>query len=117
MCPMCSGKEILVADIYDGYSVEIDAELGEMTIWQGDTCLTTVPINYCPKCGEKMNKEVLDQIPTVDAVPVIKCKDCKYGDWDNESADALICTRTHDGFWRSSNDFCSFGKPKNKKED
>lgn len=53
ICPMCSGKEILVADIYDGYSVEIDAELGEMTVWQGDTCLTTIPINCCPKCGEK----------------------------------------------------------------
>ena len=50
--------------------------------------------------------------PTVDAVPVVRCKDCKFGDWDSEPDDAMVCMRTKDGFWRSGNDFCSYGERK-----
>ena len=54
----------------------------------------------------------LNSAPTIDAVPVVRCKDCKFGDWDSESHDAMVCMRTKDGFWRSGNDFCSFGERK-----
>lgn len=54
----------------------------------------------------------LREAPTVDAVPVVRCKDCKFGDWDSEPNDAMVCMRTKDGFWRSGNDFCSFGERK-----
>ena len=50
--------------------------------------------------------------PTIDAVPIVRCKDCKFGDWDSEPHDAMVCMRTKDGFWRSGNDFCSFGEQK-----
>ena len=50
--------------------------------------------------------------PTIDAVPVVRCKDCKFGDWDSDPDDAMVCMMTKDGFWRSGNDFCSFGKRK-----
>ena len=50
--------------------------------------------------------------PTVDAVEVVRCRECKFGDWDSEPDDAMVCMRTKDGFWRSGNDFCSFGKRK-----
>ena len=46
------------------------------------------------------------------AVPVVRCKDCKFGDWDSEPNDAMVCMRTKDGFWRSGNDFCSYGEQK-----
>ena len=49
---------------------------------------------------------------TVDAVEVVRCRDCKFGDWDSEPDDAMVCMRTKDGFWRSGNDFCSLGKRK-----
>ena len=55
---------------------------------------------------------ILREAPTVDAVEVVRCKDCKFGDWDSEPNDAMVCMRTKDGFWRSGNDFCSFGKRK-----
>ena len=55
---------------------------------------------------------ILREAPTVDAVPVVRCKDCKFGDWDSEPNDAMVCMRTKDGFWRSGNDFCSFGERK-----
>ena len=54
----------------------------------------------------------IDNAPTIDAVPVVRCKDCKFGDWDSEPNDAMVCMRTKDGFWRSGNDFCSYGERK-----
>ena len=54
-CPICSGRKILTQDCDNGYSVEVDAECGEMSIWQGDTCLTVISIDYCPHCGAKMD--------------------------------------------------------------
>ena len=54
----------------------------------------------------------LNSAPTIDAVPVVRCQDCKFGDWDSEPNDAMVCMRTKDGFWRSGNDFCSYGKRK-----
>ena len=50
--------------------------------------------------------------PTVDAVEVVRCRECKFGSWDSEPDDAMVCVRTNDGFWRSGNDFCSRGKRK-----
>ena len=55
---------------------------------------------------------ILREAPTVDAVEVVRCRDCKFGDWDSEPNDAMVCMRTKDGFWMSGNDFCSFGKRK-----
>ena len=55
-------------------------------------------------------EEWLNFAPTIDAVPVVRCRDCKFGDWDSEPNDAMVCMRTKDGFWRSGNDFCSYGE-------
>ena len=54
-CPVCSGRKDLFQDCYDGYSIEVDAEQEEMSIWQGDACLAVISINYCPNCGAKMD--------------------------------------------------------------
>ena len=55
---------------------------------------------------------ILQEAPTVDAVEVVRCRNCKYGDWDSKPDDAIVCMRTKDGFWRSGNDFCSYGERK-----
>ena len=55
---------------------------------------------------------IIRDAPTIDAVPVVRCKDCTFGDWDSNPDDAMVCMRTKDGFWRSGNDFCSFGEQK-----
>lgn len=52
------------------------------------------------------------EAPTVDAVEVVRCRECKFGSWDSEPDDAMVCVRTNDGFWRSGNDFCSRGERK-----
>ena len=56
-------------------------------------------------------KQIADA-PTVDAVEIIRCRECKFGSWDSEPDDAMVCVRTNDGFWRSGNDFCSRGERK-----
>ena len=53
--------------------------------------------------------EIADEL-TVDAVPVVRCKDCKYGDYDSKPNGAMVCLRTNDGFWRKETDFCSYGE-------
>ena len=54
-CPVCLGQEVLTQDCDNGYSVEVDAYAREMTVWQGDTCLAAISIDYCPNCGAKMD--------------------------------------------------------------
>lgn len=58
---------------------------------------------------ERVN-DVLDYAPTVDAVVVTRCKDCKYGSYDSKPNGAMVCLRTNDGFWRKETDFCSYGE-------
>ena len=56
---------------------------------------------------------ILENAPTVDAVRVTRCKDCKYSSYDSKPDGAMVCLRTKDGFWRKETDFCSYGTPKN----
>ena len=56
--------------------------------------------------------KLVKQIDSGKLVEVVRCKDCKYGDWDSKPDDAMVCMRTKDGFWRSGNDFCSYGERK-----
>lgn len=42
------------------------------------------------------------------AEPIVRCKDCKYWDVDN---DVGFCTRTEDCDW-NADDFCSRGERK-----
>ena len=37
--------------------------------------------------------DMISNVPTVDAVEVVQCKDCKFGDWDSEPDDAIVCTK------------------------
>lgn len=53
--------------------------------------------------------ELIDEQPTVDAVPVIRCKDCKYNIW-SESIDDWYCSESGLVRFRHANDFCSRAK-------
>ena len=68
-------------------------------------------------CKSFAHRDSLKNAPTVDAVAVVRCRDCKFGDWDSEPDDAMVCMRTKDGFWRSGNDFCSYGERKDDGSD
>ena len=68
---------------------------------------------------------ILREAPTVDAVPVVRCRDCKYwGDEDGklQDSDGALCARCtvhnylidgrHTGWCPTENDFCSYGERK-----
>ena len=94
----------------------IDADRLNKPIYAEEDNITGSGMSYDEICGYNDGIDIawnkIDQAPTIDAVPVVRCKDCKFGDWDSEPNDAMVCMRTKDGFWRSGNDFCSFGKRK-----
>ena len=56
-------------------------------------------------------QEVLDAQPTVDAVPVVRCKDCKcWTEWSNGTGS---CSRfALDWIGTDADDFCSMGERK-----
>lgn len=56
------------------------------------------------------------KLPAADVAPVVRCKDCKYGDYDSRPDGAMVCLRTKDGFWRKETDFCSYGERKDNDE-
>ena len=56
------------------------------------------------------------KLPAADVAPVVRCKGCKYGDYDSKPDGAMVCLRTKDGFWRKETDFCSYGERKDNDE-
>lgn len=55
--------------------------------------------------------EAITEQPTVDAVEVVRCKDCKHCgcEWDEDKED-MACSRTDGMTFIKPNDFCSFGE-------
>lgn len=66
------------------------------------------------QCGwaeiEAVQSDYIERLPAADVAPVVRCKDCKYGDYDSKPDGAMVCLRTKDGFWRKETDFCSYGE-------
>ena len=50
--------------------------------------------------------------PTIDAVPVIRCKDCKYWIRDRKNHQAGDCLMLVPEAWVYEHDFCSYGERK-----
>lgn len=53
--------------------------------------------------------DLVDSIPTVDAVPVVRCKDCKYRD-GTPGQPNILCAQMHE------DDFCSYGECREGKD-
>ena len=62
--------------------------------------------------AKRLIRHVLTAAPAADVAPVVRCKDCKFGDYDSKPDGAMVCLRTKDGFWRKETDFCSYGERK-----
>ena len=52
----------------------------------------------------------LDKFPTIDAVPVVRCRECKYCDPENYHCDHPMGTAAP--LRRKPDDFCSYGDRK-----
>ena len=65
------------------------------------------PLETC--FSERDVVDMLESAPTVEAVPVVRCKDCK---WLYDKMDDYCC-RSHRGLVRiCENSFCSYGEQK-----
>ena len=90
-------------------------------------------ISYMDECSKESRFRVyygyaesfINAAQTVDAVPVVRCRDCKYwGDEDGklQHSDGVLFARCkahnylidgrHTGWCPTDNDFCSYGKRK-----
>ena len=52
----------------------------------------------------------ISEAPTVDAVPVVRCRECKHCDPENHHCDHHMGTAAP--LRRKPDDFCSYGEPK-----
>lgn len=70
------------------------------------------------RCFDYVDAEDIDNAPTVDAVPVVRCKDCMHYDLG-------VCLKiysdgnVHTEAWQSRKpeDFCSYGERKDDKHE
>ena len=56
-------------------------------------------------------KYMLDKMPTIDAVSVVRCRECKHCDPENHHCDHHMSTAAP--LKRKPDDFCSYGERKN----
>ena len=54
----------------------------------------------------------IEEMPTIDAVPVVRCKDCKYGEVDDADFPAQYLCKHNGADWNDENHFCSYGERK-----
>lgn len=90
-------------------------------------------MSYMDECSKESRfrvyygyaKSFINDAPTIDAVPVVRCRECKYwGDEDGklQRSDGVLFARCkihnylldgrHTGWCPTENDFCSYGERK-----
>ena len=75
-----------------------------------DDCQHTKDIIHAISFDKIDNTKYIEKMPTIDAVKVIRCKDCKHG---TEKDGYIQCDQDmDDGANWDKNDFCSYGKRK-----
>ena len=75
-------------------------------------------VSYIDECSQESGfrvyygyaKSFIDDAPTIDAVPVIRCRECKHCDPENHHCDHHMGTAAP--LRRKPDDFCSYGERK-----
>ncbi len=61
--------------------------------------------------------DLIDSVPTADAVPVVRCKDCIHGFFHNSSGGMYCCTSPAGLSLETPNSFCCYGERKEEPND
>ena len=86
----------------------IDADMADVgIIYDKDNELMQV---YAVREYTKRQKAFLDKFPTIDAVSVVRCRECKHCDPENHHCDHHMGTAAP--LRRKPDDFCSYGERK-----
>lgn len=107
MLSMQEGAEVLTVRLIDADALDLAfaemrfSTVGKLKHWgdREDWCLH----------GEEI-EELIESAPTIDAVPVVRCKDCKYYKPDEYECGCdygLPCVK--------ADDFCSYGERRTDK--
>ena len=109
-CPFCGGKDSgILTTSYDGYWFAVFCE---NCMAQTRKCRQEKDAveAWNRRAGEE-DKHVtdLDKFPTIDAVPAIRCRECKQGEvYDPDCADQYYC---HAGCgWNNGDFYCAYGE-------
>ena len=85
----------------------IDANAMIREIWE-----MTVQPEWC----KTLTETIIRNQPTVDAVPVIRCRDCKHGTPCRfYESTWYVCTRNNVGIDMNADDYCSRAERKDEK--
>ena len=97
-------KLIYVEDLYEAFcNTFYPDELRKMFVFGND-------VHKVASFFGKKSKELIENAPAVDAVEVVRCKDCKHRA-DELDCGNYLCNRKMIGMVRP-NDFCSFAERK-----
>ena len=91
----------------------IDADIftSELDFAEADVC-EEFPDSYCEfGFSREKIRELLRDIPTVDAVPVVRCRECKYR-FKNNGHNKDGCPIIDANIWMDDDDFCNHGERK-----
>ena len=94
-------------------AIDVDVFESVLDYADSDVCEES-PDGYCSfGFSREKIKELLRDIPTVDAVPVVRCKDCVNGTGfvNKQGAEYVDCV-LDDYSVRKPTDYCSYGKLK-----
>ena len=70
-------------------------------------------LGLCRVIMEDDFKKAIKNMPKgiiVDAVEVVRCKDCKYGEVDDAGLPTQYLCNYHGADWNDENHFCSYGE-------
>ena len=86
-----------------------------------DKLIDFIDVGHLRHSGELCYSETevanrLLHAPTVDAVPVVRCKDCKYR-FKNNGHSRDGCPIIDANIWMDGDDFCSHGERKDNETD
>ena len=93
----------------------IDADRLNKPIYAEEDNITGSGMSYDEICGYNDGIDItwnkIDQAPTIDAVPVVRCKYCKQGEIDDPDFPDQYYCRAGCG-WNNGDFYCAYGERK-----
>ena len=87
--------------------IDADALIPMMKYATTDNEIGVFPI----RIGFDAIKGIIDEAPTIDAVEVVRCKDCKWSDWYKTLNGEHRCyCMEHGSSGHTDDDYCSYGE-------
>ena len=97
-----------------GEYIEREAAIAALIEFRDDQTVSKyATVMQCKAARDAISRatKVLESLPAADVEPVVRCKDCKYWQDNNDGYPHEECRWGH-GETPDANDFCSYGEQK-----